>query len=268
MPWYHGIMITAFFVFLIGACVGSFSSALLHRMRYGGSVLFGRSRCASCRKALGPLDLVPVASWLALRGRCRHCRARFSWQYLALEIGFGSMFLLAFYGSCCYGMSCGGADCLLSAAKAAVFLVFLALVAVYDARHGEIPDAFSLTGTAVALILNAVFNPGAWYWYLAAAAAGAGFFGIQYALGRGKWVGDGDIMMGMMMGAILGWPNVFFGILAAYLMGLFYVIILMLVGRKRLGDTIPLGPFLAAGTAFALLVPGEFIYRFAYAFAF
>jgi prepilin signal peptidase PulO-like enzyme (type II secretory pathway) len=261
-------MITAFFVFIIGACIGSFCSALLHRTRNGGSVVTGRSQCASCKRVLGPLDLIPIVSWIVARGRCRHCHARFSWQYLALEIGFGAMFVAAYHRYCAWNDFCPTQTDFFLVGKLAIFLVFLGLIFVYDARHGEIPDSYSVVGAIFAFIANIFMAPGSWYWYLAAAAAGAGFFGIQYAASRGKWVGDGDIMMGMMMGMMLGWPGIFMGILVAYVLGLVYVSILMIIRRKRLTDTIPLGPLLAIGTAVTLLAPPSVITRFAYAFMF
>lgn len=261
-------MITAFFVFIIGACTGSFCSALLHRTRHGGSVVTGRSQCVKCRHKLGPLDLIPIVSWLISAGRCRYCRAPYGWQYLALEASFGALFVAAYNHYCLWNDFCPSQNALFLVGKLATFLAFLGLVFVYDARHGEIPDSYSITGTLFALLANIFIDPSAWYWYLAAAAAGAGFFGIQYAVSRGKWVGDGDIVMGMMMGAMLGWPRIFIAILIAYVLGLFTVIVLMAIRRKRLTDTMPLGPLLAVGTAIALFAPVDLVTRFTYAFLF
>ncbi len=261
-------MITAFFVFLIGACVGSFCSALLHRTRYGGSMIAGRSECVSCKHRLGPLDLVPIASWLARRGRCRYCRAPVSWQYPAVEIAFGLLFLAAYYRSCGGDAVCVGHDSLAAAGRLAVFVIFLGLVFVYDARHGEIPDKFSITGAVLGFLINIFIQPSAWAWYLLAAAVGAGFFGAQYALSRGKWVGDGDILLGAMLGAMLGWPGVLTAVFGAYIIGLLVVIALMATGKKKLSDTVPLGPLLAAAAALVLLLPDGLIPNIWYAFSF
>jgi leader peptidase (prepilin peptidase) / N-methyltransferase len=259
-------MIAAFFAFLIGACTGSFCSALLFRMRHGGSVMTGRSRCTSCKRELGPSDLVPIVSWLVRRGRCRYCKAPVSWQYLALEVCFGALFLASYLRYCGPGYSCPDAACLIPTVRLAIFLVFLGLVFVYDLRHGEIPDVFVFTGIAVALVLNIFLAPGNWTWQLLAAACGAAFFAIQYAVSRGKWVGDGDITAGAMIGAMVGWPDVMAAIFVSYIIGLAAVAILIAAGRKRLTDSIPLGPLLAVGTAIILFLPPEILSRFWYAF--
>lgn len=266
-PWYHEVMITAFFVFMLGACVGSFCSVLLHRLRFGGPIVAGRSQCVACKHPLGVIDLIPVLSWLIRRGRCHYCQSPFSWQYLALEITFGVLFLGAFYRYCCFADICPSWSCLMPVGRLVVFLVFLALVFVYDARHGEIPDVFSLTGVVTALVINIFILPASWFWFLAATAAGAGFFGVQYAVSRGKWIGDGDIMLGAMLGAMLGWPNVFSALILAYVMGLAVVLVLMLGRRKKLTDTIPLGPLLALATAIILFMPPNTLLNFWYALA-
>jgi prepilin signal peptidase PulO-like enzyme (type II secretory pathway) len=185
-----------------------------------------------------------------------------------LEIAFGTMFLAAYYRYSCFGDLCPSQADIFSAARLAVFLVFLALVFVYDARHGEIPDVFSITGIVVALVINIFISPSVWFWYLAAAVAGAGFFGLQYVLSHGKWVGDGDILLGAMIGAMVGWPNVFTALFAAYILGLVLVAVLMVTRKKRLSDTIPLGPLLSLGTALVLFAPATLFAHFWYALAF
>lgn len=260
-------MIMAFFVFVIGACVGSFCSALLYRTRSGESVVTGRSHCVACLKVLGPVDLIPIVSWLIRRGRCRHCGARFSWQYLALEAFFGAMFVAVFWRFCGWGDACYLGANIFSAISAAVFLVFLALIFVYDGRYGEIPDSYSLTGAAAGLVLNVFAHPQDWLWYVLAMAVGAAFFGVQFAVSRGKWVGDGDILVGLMIGAMVGWPNVLAAIFLAYGLGLALVVALLLAGRKKMTDTIPLGPLLAAGTAIVIFLNPVFLQTFWYAFS-
>ena len=260
-------MITAFFVFILGACMGSFCSALLYRTRHGGSMVSGRSQCVSCKHRLGPIDLIPIASFLIRRGRCRYCKAKFSWQYLALEAGLGALFLAAYYRYCGIGYECLSAPAgLMAASRLMVFLVFLVLVFVYDARYGEIPDSFSITGGAVALLINIAMKPNDWLWYLLAAGVGAAFFGVQYVVSAGHWVGDGDILVGAMIGAMVGWPSVFTALFSAYVLGLAVVVALMIVRKKKLSDTLPMGPLLAVGAAAVLFLPHGFIPYFWYAF--
>ena len=77
---------------VLGACLGSFVNCLAWRLANGESVLAGRSHCTSCGHVLGALDLVPVASWLALRGRCRHCGQRVSPRYVIVEALMAALF--------------------------------------------------------------------------------------------------------------------------------------------------------------------------------
>jgi len=259
-------MITAFFVFALGACVGSFCSAWLYRTRHGGSIVAGRSQCTVCKHQLSPIDLIPVVSWLVCRGRCRYCKAKFSWTYLALEVGMGALFLAAYYRYCGWGFMCSGSAWnFFMSMRLAFFLVFLALIFIYDARYGEIPDAFSVTGGVAALVINIFMKPGDWYWYIIAAAVGAAFFGVQYLLSRGAWVGDGDILLGAMIGAMVGWPLVLVSLFSSYVLGLLVALALMAVKRKKLDDTIPLGPLLAIGAAAVLILPLTFFPFFWYA---
>lgn len=78
--------------FVLGACIGSFVTALMHRIPRKMNWISARSRCTSCHHALGARDLVPVFSWVASKGRCRHCGRRVSWRYPVTEIVFGVLF--------------------------------------------------------------------------------------------------------------------------------------------------------------------------------
>ncbi len=260
-------MITAFFVFVLGTVFGSFASAWLHRLRFGGSVFKGRSKCASCAQDLSAVDLIPVVSYIIRRGRCRMCKQRVSWQYLALEVGMGVLFLLALNQSCGTLFDSGlTTGCAPSFARHAVFFFFLALVFVYDARHGEIPDAISVTGMVLGTAINLITDPSNWLNLLLAIAVGTAFFGAQYVVGRGRWVGSGDIVLGAMLGAMLGWPQVLVAIFIAYILGLLVVIVLLAMGKKKLTDTIPLGPFLTTAAALVLVTPLGDAWKYFYSF--
>jgi prepilin signal peptidase PulO-like enzyme (type II secretory pathway) len=109
-------------------------------------------------------------------------------------------------------------------------------------------------------------KPNDWMWYLLAAGVGAAFFGVQYVVSAGRWVGDGDILVGAMIGAMVGWSLVLPALFFAYVLGLAVVVALMIVRKKKLSDTLPMGPLLAAGAAAVLFLPFGFIPYFWYAF--
>jgi len=80
-----------------GACVGSFCSAWLYRARHGGSIVTGRSNALLAINGFAAIDLIPIVSQLICRSRCRYCKTKFSWSYMALELGMGAAFLGAYY---------------------------------------------------------------------------------------------------------------------------------------------------------------------------
>jgi prepilin signal peptidase PulO-like enzyme (type II secretory pathway) len=247
-------MIAAFFVIIFGACVGSFLSAILHRTRTGESFCRGRSKCPKCSHVLGVADLVPVLSWIFCRGKCRYCKAKVSWEYLGLEVGMAFCFLAAYYfrfPDLSFPLN--------SAAWLGLLVIFallslFALIFVYDARHGEVPDAFSLTALGVGLVGNIFLNPAGSWKFLLAAALGAGFFGAQYLASRGKWIGSGDILIGAAIGAAVGLWGLAAALFIAYTLGLAVTIVLLVSKKKTLESAIPLGPFLATGTAAVLIL--------------
>lgn len=85
-----------FFLILIGLTLGSFFKAWFYRVKTGKSIVHGRSQCPRCAHVLGPIDLVPILSWIMLKAHCRYCKQKISWHYPAAEI-FGVMIMLTMY---------------------------------------------------------------------------------------------------------------------------------------------------------------------------
>ncbi len=239
-------MATAILV-LAGLVAGSFVSAWLHRLRTGASVAVGRSACPSCGHQLAWYDLLPVASWLFLGGRCRYCRQPVSWQYPALEVVLAVLFALAPLGS--------GA---LVAAAYLVASLLLVAAATYDARWMELPDIISwLLVVAVALrIVGDGQATGAWVPVLLNAAVGAavagGFFGVQYVASRGRWIGSGDIILGAAAGLLVGWPGSLLALVVAYVVGGAVAVPLLALRRRGWSTAVAFGPFIAFGTLVAM----------------
>jgi leader peptidase (prepilin peptidase) / N-methyltransferase len=232
---------------VLGLAIGSFLNVAIHRLPEGLSVVRPRSRCPSCQQPIAWYDNVPVASWVALRGRCRHCRVAISVQYPVVELATALIWLAA---AARFGFS-------VEALRSALFLTLLLGIALTDAKHMIIPDHFSLGGLAAGLLLAAA-SPD---FPLARAAVGAVaayllLWGIALGgqrLFRKPALGVGDIHMMAMIGAFLGLAGalmtILFGSVLALAIGVPYT---WLRGRlKLLGTYLPLGTFLAMGAAVA-----------------
>jgi len=226
------------FIFFLGLAVGSFLNCVIYRLETGGSFLGGRSFCPHCRHKLGFWDLIPVLSFLWLRGRCRYCQERISFQYPLVELTVGILFVLIHLNSA-------------TAFLAYVIVPFLIVIFVYDLKHYIIPD--KVIYPVIALVL--IFNFSAWPSALGAAA----FFAAIVLISRGKWMGLGDVKLAFLMGIILGFPNILAALFLAFLAGAIIGIGLIALGRKKMKSEVPFGPFLVTGTLIAMFWGEELI---------
>jgi len=220
-------------VFLFGTAVGSFLNVVIHRLERRESFVRGRSHCPRCRHTLAWYDLLPVVSFFALGRRCRHCQAKISWQYPLVEMATGLLFALGLY-------SVNGFWPLLTYFAAVAF--FMALW-VFDATSYLVPDRVSLPAIAVIFILNAVAGIKISSLLIGALVGGLWFL-LQFAISRGRWVGGGDVRLGVLIGVLLGYPLVFIGLALAYLGGSLIAAILLISGRKRFGSRLPFATML------------------------
>ncbi|NPV28511.1 MAG: prepilin peptidase [Firmicutes bacterium] len=235
-------------LFLLGLFIGSFLNVVIYRMPRGESVVAGRSRCPACGQALAWYDLVPVLSYLALRGRCRYCRTPISPRYLLVELLTGAVFAALFYR---FGPT--------PALAKYLFLGAVLIAATFiDLEHYLIPDRLVLAGLAGAAVLGfAAGDVGIWS-ALAGCAAGAGFLLLVVVISKGG-MGGGDVKLAAVTGLFLGWPLGSLGIfLGACVGGLvaFFLLLFRIKGRK---DPLPFGPFIALGSFLALLWGKEVI---------
>ena len=228
---------------VLGAIVGSFLGAALVRLPKGESVVAGRSRCDGCGRVLSPGELVPVISYLALRGRCRACRARIDpWQFVAEA------------GGALVGLACA------LAARDAVMLGIglvlgwqLLLLGLLDLRHFWLPDRLVLVLAATGLVfagLAAASDPILIAGPLLGAALGFGILCLTAKLYRGwrgrEGLGAGDPKLLGAIGLWLGPLGVVETLLGASLIGLAGVAGLALARRTPKADAaVPLGTLLA-----------------------
>ena len=246
--WYNIFTMMQALVVIFGAAAGSFLNVVVWRLHTGHSIVRPRSFCPNCKTPLRWYDNIPLLSFILLTGRCRYCHKPISWFYPFGE-GLTALLFLALYLR--FGLTP-------QAAVFAFFSSFLVVLFIYDLRYYIIPDEISLSGIGVAVLLQ---------WYLGAALqslllAGiiaAGFFGLQYIFSGGRWIGGGDIRLGALMGAMLGWPQVLVALFLAYLLGSVIGVSLVLGGRKQWSSKVPFGTFLTAATFVSFLYGPEIL---------
>lgn len=237
--------VLAFYV--LGTITGSFLNVLIDKMVHGRS-LWGRSHCDWCRKTLSPWDLVPIASYVVLGGRCRHCKRRISSQYPIVEFLSGLMFALVFYFQV-FNAPFDGIKVVYLILISVVFLV----VAIVDFKYYLIPTTLVFAASLLALFYNFFsLGPTPFAQHVFAAFAAAIFFGAIVLLTRGRGMGSGDIVLAFLIGMVLGFAQTVLAVFMAFVIGAVVAIILVFSGRKKFRQAIAFGPFLILGFYVAL----------------
>lgn len=233
-------------VIILGLAVGSFLNVVIYRLHVGVNFLRGRSYCPFCKHDLSAGDLVPIFSFIFLKGKCRYCRKRISRQYPLVELGTTIAFLLLYLY---FGL---GAEFLVYLLYACILIVIF----VFDLKYLLILDKVSLPAIVVAALLSFFVLEISWAYLLIGALVGGGFFFLQFALSRGKWLGGGDIRLGILMGMMLGIDKLILALLIAYFIGAIIGVILIVFGRKKWKSQVPLGTFLTLAT-YVTIIYGE-----------
>lgn len=264
-------------IFVFGLVVGSFLNCVIYRLEKKKSFLKGRSFCPHCCHFLSWKDLIPVLSFLILRGRCRYCGKKISVQYPLVEISTGLLFLLIALSNSQFSFFLISDKLLISNCHFLVNLFylliicsFLVIIFVYDLKHFIIPDKIVYPAVIIVLIyrLLGVLSFNHWNLFewrlkienwnfllhplLAAAGASAFFLGIVL-FSRGRWMGMGDVKMAFLMGLLLGFPSILAALFFAFFVGAIIGIGLILAKKRTLKSEVPFGPFLTVGTFIALL---------------
>ncbi|MBI2484608.1 prepilin peptidase [Candidatus Uhrbacteria bacterium] len=252
------------FLFLLGASVGSFFAAWAGRGSLA-AVARGRSSCRNCTLTLHGHHLVPIVSWLFLRGRCAHCKISIPLSLLVTEAAFGVLFLLLWFvqfGSFTHVPTDERAW--LGFAVKLLFLLMFGILALFDWYHMTLPDRLTVPFITMAAVVNILLEPTAARAIdlLSGAAILAAFFGLQYLLSRGRWIGAGDIRFGVLLGAMFGVSGVFVAAFG-YVIGAAVSIVLLATGLAHRKTALPLGLFLSLGGAVFLLL-GDWLVRVLY----
>ncbi|HSW85159.1 MAG TPA: prepilin peptidase [Candidatus Saccharimonadales bacterium] len=251
---------------VLGLCAGSFVNALVWRLheqethadriktdknyQKSLSIYVGRSMCPNCKHELSVKDLVPLLSWIMLRGKCRYCNKTISYQYPLAEAATSLLFVVSYLWW----------PVTLTGSQIAIFALWLPLLTgliallIYDLRWQLLPTRIIYTLTAIAVLQAIIKILSSDKPYLAllnttlAIFLGGGLFYIIYQVSSGKWIGGGDVRLGWLLGLIAGTPaRSLLVIFIASLCGSLISIPLLTSHRLKRTSIIPFGPFLIIG---------------------
>ena len=241
---------------VMGLLIGSFLTVVVDRVPRGASIVAPSSACGACGNRLTVPDLVPVFSWLALRGKCRHCGNPIGIEPVVVELANAAIFVL-------FALKFGAdavvpAFCILGAALVALVWI--------DLREFRLPREITYTASvlgAIALVIAALVNDETeriWQAFFGAGLALAIMGGI-YLASRGG-MGDGDVRLAPLLGLYLGYLNpgiVPVGLFFGFLLGAVIGVAAMAIGKGGRKTALPFGPFLAAGTVVAVFAGQWFV---------
>lgn len=262
--------LTVVFFGLLGLALGSFANAVALRYdpdRFLFAPANGRSRCPRCGKTLGPLELVPVLSWIALRGRCRGCKEPISVRYPLAEIATGLV-----VAAVPLGLSAISVQFLepwrfaVAAACWVGIVLFLAILTLVDIEHYLIPDeatvAIGVLGAVAAWVTAPAFTEATgsflgsyamlaglhgswWIGHLVGGAASCGILLALFAITRGRGIGFGDVKLAFALGLAFGWPDSVVLVGLAFVLGSLAAVPALIMRRAGMKTALPFGPFLA-----------------------
>lgn len=247
-------------IFIFGLLAGSFLNCLIYRLKESQSFLLGRSYCPNCKHILNWWDLIPILSFIFLRGKCKYCQKPISWQYPLVEFFTAVSFVLIYYFF----------PIILDSCFLILISCFLIVIFVYDLKHFIIPDKVIFPAIGITFLYQlfkvldfghlelfgirdlgfGVFEP--LIFFIVTALGAAAFFLFIVLFSKGRWMGAGDIGLAFLMGLILGWPNILVALFSAFFLGAIIGIGLIAFGKRTLKSEIPFGPFLVTGTFLAL----------------
>lgn len=250
-----------FLIFLVlGLIVGSFLNVVVYRLRVAEDLVMDRSHCPHCKTTIAWYDNIPVLSFILLKFRCRNCREKISWQYPLVEIFTGVVFALIGQGY----FDALNVSTWATTIYYAGIASFLIVIFVYDFLYLEIPGLALWPAIGFAIVFNLFFDWGrvdlaslgvlgsSVYSGTLGAMAAFTFFFLMVVISKEKWMGMGDAYLVILLGLILGWPQILLALMLAFALGALSGIILILLKKKKMGSQIPFAPFLILGSLITL----------------
>lgn len=225
-------------IIMLGVLIGSFMNVCIYRIPKEESVVFPPSHCTYCSQPLKWYDLIPVLSYLSLKGKCRYCGGVISPRYPFIELLNGLIYLLLFYY---FGLD-------FSFVFYCIIISILIVISMIDYQTQTIPDGL----VASILILTVIYKAATYYIYNTNISIRDSIFGLLtgfllfllIAIVSKGAMGGGDIKLVSVLGFILGLKKTFLHIFLSFLIGAVFSLYLLLSGKKGRKDAIPFGPFI------------------------
>ena len=233
-------------IFLFGITIGSFLNVCIYRIPKKEDIVLERSHCMSCGNVLKWYELIPVFSFLFLRGKCRNCGAKLSMQYPMIELLNGILYLLV--------VAVKGFT--IESVLFCICTSVLIVIAVIDWRTYEIPFGCNVIIGILGMV-RIVTDLSHWYEYVIGFCAVSGLFLLIYLITKGRGIGGGDIKLMAAAGLLLGWQKILLSLMIGSIAG--SVIHLTLMKLKNKERVLAFGPYLAFGIFIAMLYGNELI---------
>jgi leader peptidase (prepilin peptidase) / N-methyltransferase len=261
----------ALIIFLLGLSLGSFANSLIWRLANDLSFK-GRSQCPKCHQKIRFFDNIPIFSFLILKGRCRNCKQKISWQYPLLELMMGIFFVLVFLNifdfqildlNLMWQVLKDGMIWALLRDLLAIFI--LLIIFVFDWRFYLIPVNLLIIFVPFFWLFNILLGI-TWWWPLLAAVIVVAFFLFQFLITKGKGLGEGDIWLGGTLAFLFPvYQQLIITILLAYFLGSIIGILFIVFKKKQWQSKMPLGVFLVIASIISLFF-AEFIWQYYWGF--
>jgi len=253
-------MIEIIFSFIIGLFIGSFLNCTVLRVYNEESFVKGNSHCPHCKHKLVTKDLIPVFSYIFLKGKCRYCKKEISPQYFWSEIATGVVFaLIAFLTNISF-FTTGILN--IEFLQFTFYLIvasYFIMIFLFDARWFIIPDGLTFSAIIITIIwllsgtfiFNIYTELDFFLRFLSAFGVFLFFFALHF-FSHGKAMGFGDVKLVIFLGLLLGWPNILVGMFLGFFLGAVIGILIMVLQKKGIKTEVPFGPFLVIGTFIAM----------------
>jgi leader peptidase (prepilin peptidase)/N-methyltransferase len=259
-------ILISIFVLILGASVGSFLSVVIHRLcTQKKGIFFGHSCCTACNKKLKSKDLIPIISYILLKGKCRYCKKTFSVNYLYLEILTALVFLAIFLKfnfiaeDFAQGNYAFNGMTFLFFVLNVIYAAFLLAIFFYDLQFSQIPDVLLFPFIAIALVGSLIIGQPGIISMIIAVVIALAVFGGQILVSKGKWLGDGDLYLSLGLALIFGWQLFLIAIVVTYFIGAIAAAFLILSKKAKLKTAVPFAPFLVLGSLITVFFGQELI---------